>query len=130
MIFLRHITTKVNSALKYFAITFDDKSNLSCKQCIVFKNVRLLISKFFDYTLLNDQLNLDVISVKAFPHFSAICCNCRFVNFNCFLSIMLFALELLPLRTLMPTNTYAEGILFLYAIHFCARMHQTALLSL
>ena len=128
MIFLRHITTKVNSA--FFAITFDDKSNLSCKQCIVFKNVRLLISKFFDYTLLNDQLNLDVISVKAFPHFSAICCNCRFVNFNCFLSIMLFALELLPLRTLMPTNTCAEGILFLYAIHFCARMHQTALLSL
>ena len=75
---------------------------------------------------LNDQLNLDVIPVKAFPHFSAICYNCRFVIFNCFLLIMLFALELLPLRTLMPTNTYVEGIYF--SVHFCGRMYQNALI--
>ena len=97
----------------------------------ILQNNRISFLKFYQNICLhplNDQLNLDVISVKAFPHFSANCCNCRFVNFNCFLSMMLFALELLPLRTLMPTKT--EGILFFYAIHFCARMHQPELTPL
>ena len=93
--------------------------------CITDYLNRIRFSTSFVYTPLSDHLILDVISVKAFPHFSAICCNCRFVNFNCFLSMMLFALELLPLRTLMPTKT--EGILFFYALHFCARMHQPEL---
>ena len=69
---------------------------------------------------LNDQLDLDVISVKAFPHFSAICVVIAvFVIFNCFLLIMLFALKLLPLQTQMQTNAICwRNFIFPYRKHF------------
>ena len=73
----------------------------------------------------NDQLDLDVIAVKAFPHFSAIFAVIAvFVIFNCFLLIMLFALKLLPLQTQMQTNAICwRNFIFPYRKHFCSRMH-------
>ena len=112
------------NSLNLVCITSNTILNINQPFKRVIINANTTYTKLFLHPL-NDQLDLDVIPVKAFPHFSAICVVIAvFVIFNCFLLIMLFALKLLPLRTQTQTNAICwRNFIFPYWKHFCTRMH-------